>query len=77
MNNAAENCGYFFSISDLFKKNLIPPFDDLGMELESAFTFRTKSVLLIFFLAELYLCAKAVGTFKVGQYFLDAAPLFA
>jgi hypothetical protein len=47
------------------------------MELESTFTFRTKSVLFIFFLAELHLCAKAVGTFEIGQHFLNMAPLFA
>ena len=47
------------------------------MELESTFTFGTKSVLFVFFLAKFHLCTETVGTFKVGQYFLDVAPLFA
>ena len=47
------------------------------MELESTFTFGTKSVLFVFFLAKFHLCTEAIGTFKVGQLLLNVAPLFA
>ena len=47
------------------------------MEFKSTFTFRAKSVLFIFFLAEFHLCTETVGAFEIGQHFLNMAPLFA
>jgi len=47
------------------------------MELKTTLTFRTKSVLFVLFLAEFHLCTETVGTFEIGQHFLNVAPLFA
>lgn len=47
------------------------------MELKSTITLRTKGVLSVFFLAEFYLCSEAIGTFQVGEHFLNTTPLFA
>jgi hypothetical protein len=56
---------------------LIPPAGEFRIKFESAIALCTKGVLFVFFFKEFYLCVKTVGTFQVGQHFLDMAPLFA
>src|SRR4030043_20658 len=57
------------------KGELFPPFRQFRVEFKSTITLRTKSVLSVFFLAEFHLCTETVGTFQIGQHFLEMTPL--